>query len=228
MYRGRVLPFDEWARTEATELGDTWKRLDPRSTTIMVVERPDGQIVQTWMLMTVAHAEGWWTHPDYRKNPAVMRGLWKVMREEAKARGLGGVMTAATSPEVDQTLLHHGAVLLDCNHYTLRLDHRERNKRDLARGRNFHDRLLAVVPDSAHHDDPKHLRAIGAALHTAFQGGEPTLAVDTYNATALHDGYQPVTLIDVTADGHLVLEMGNVLVEVGADDSCELVAEVLT
>ena len=189
----------------------------------MVVEAPDGTIVRTWMLMTVAHAEGAWAHPDHRKKPGAARAMWMTMRETARQMGISGVVTAALAPDVDELITGHGGNLLEGRHYTMRLDAREQ-RRDRTRGRRFHDALLAAVPDSIPHDEPAHYLAIGRALRVAIDEHDPVRAEAEYNAWSQAAGYEPVTFQGMRDDGALLVEMGKVLVAIGPVLECEVVS----
>lgn len=113
----RVLPPAEWPRLSGTELEAVWPHLHPNTGTVLVVE-DDGQIVGTWALMYVRHAEGCWVSPDHRGKTGVARRLLLGMRELA---GDGPLFTAAMSDDVREMLGRLHAQKLPGDHYVLNL-----------------------------------------------------------------------------------------------------------
>lgn len=97
-YTSRVLPPAEWSRLAGTEAAIA-QQLDPKDTMVLVVEQ-DGQIVGTWVVMRIVHAECVWIHPDHRGRLGVVKRLLSGMRAIAKNWGATVVWTSATSREV--------------------------------------------------------------------------------------------------------------------------------
>ena len=95
----RVLPRSEWARLAGTEVGPIAEALPPDVGQVIVVE-DGGQIVATWALIPMLHAEGLWIADGYRGRVGVVRRLLRGMRELAAGFGVGTVQTAAVSTEV--------------------------------------------------------------------------------------------------------------------------------
>lgn len=109
VYESRLLPADEWSKLEHTEsFGPCWRQLRPQATEIPVVEKC-GQIIATWGLFPFFHAEGIWVDPRWRQNPAVLRHLWREMKQAVTAHGAEAVITNANSEEVRTLLQTAGA-----------------------------------------------------------------------------------------------------------------------
>src|SRR5262245_53898874 len=104
----RALPPEEWPRLDPTELGPVWPLLAPETGRILVIERGE-TLVGCWALLPVWHLEGIWVAPAERPAGAVGRRLLRTMAGWIAEAGLGGVMTAATSPEVAAYLTRLGA-----------------------------------------------------------------------------------------------------------------------
>lgn len=117
----RVLPENEWPRLAETEAGQIWPLLDPKRSHVLVVES-DGEIVGTWILMNVVHAECLWIAPEYRGHASVARRLWLSMRKAARAMGVPVVATAALSDDVRALLDHVGATKVLGDHYAMRVN----------------------------------------------------------------------------------------------------------
>jgi len=99
----RVLPPSEWSRLSGMDLSTVVDRLDPESTTIVVVEDGD-QIIGCWALVTMLHAEGVWIDPAYRGRVSVARRLWRGMRACVRLRGRRAVITGANQPVIHMIL----------------------------------------------------------------------------------------------------------------------------
>jgi hypothetical protein len=108
MLRTRELPFAEWSRLVGTELETIWPSVNPETATVLVVE-DEGQIVGTWMVMTVVHAEGVWIAPSHRGRGSVARRLLRGLREIAARAGVAGVVTGAKTDDVAGYLARVGA-----------------------------------------------------------------------------------------------------------------------
>lgn len=117
----RILPREEWARLVGTEAETVWPLLDPARAEVLVVEH-DGDIVGTWILMNVVHAECLWIAPAHRHGVSVARRLWTLMRRTAAAMGVPVVATAAVTDEVRSLLDHVGAVKVAGDHYAMRIE----------------------------------------------------------------------------------------------------------
>lgn len=114
----RLLPPEEWARLEGTDLGVLVTRgLLPQDTHVLVVE-DDGAIVGAWSLMPLWHAEGVWVHPDHRGKTAVPRRLMAGMRAEAATLGASVVLTASLDDSISRLLTHLGALELPGRHFS--------------------------------------------------------------------------------------------------------------
>ncbi len=94
----RILPHEEWPRLTGTYLEPLWPLLKPETCSVIVVEE-DGEIVGTWVLMSVFHVEGF-----SAKNGAVIRRLLKAMKAEAATHGVQTVVTASTSEVITDFL----------------------------------------------------------------------------------------------------------------------------
>lgn len=94
----RLLPPDEWSRLAGTEAAFA-PLLPPGSASILVVE-DDGQIVATWALVTMMHAEGLWIAPSHRGRFGVVKRLLSGMRSLARSLGCASVQTASVSNDV--------------------------------------------------------------------------------------------------------------------------------
>ena len=115
----RILPREEWDKLKGTEaelvtLGTT--------STVVVVEDDEGQVVGCHVLQAVLHAECLWVHPDHRKKAAVARRLWWSVRNVAQQLfNAEAVWTASLSKEVDGLLEHVGATAIPGTHYLVPL-----------------------------------------------------------------------------------------------------------
>ena len=97
----RILPPAEWSRLTGTDMDEIARRLPATcGAQILVVEAHD-QIVATWALIPMMHAEGLWIHPQYRRRFGVVARLLRGMRALAQRAGLAAVWTGAISPEVE-------------------------------------------------------------------------------------------------------------------------------
>ena len=117
----RILPPAEWTRLRTTEAAEVWPYFDPRHTQVIVVEDDGGEIVGTWTLLTVVHAECLWIAPAYRSKASVARRLWQALRGVARQARLETIATAAQTDEVRALLAHVGATKLPGDHYVMRL-----------------------------------------------------------------------------------------------------------
>lgn len=116
----RILPPEEWPRLIGTEVETVWPHLDPTRAHVLVVE--DGaEIVGTWVLMNVVHAECLWIAPRYRQGVSVARRLWTFMQRTARDMGAPVVATAAMTTDVKKLLEHVGATELQGAHYSMRV-----------------------------------------------------------------------------------------------------------
>lgn len=121
----RVLPVDEWPKLAGTEAGAIWPSLDPTRTTVLVVETA-GEIVGTWVLMNVVHAECLWIAPAHRGKVSVARRLWVAMRRAAQGMHVPIVATAAITDDVRALLEHVGAVKVPGDHYAMKVSECQR------------------------------------------------------------------------------------------------------
>jgi hypothetical protein len=105
--RTRCLPPDEWSKLDGTPFADLWRRFDPTTTTILVVEDESGAGVGCWGLFTYLHAEGVWVHPDRRGRVSVQARLLRGMKTLAAGRGAHAILTGAESDLVRHLLIDH-------------------------------------------------------------------------------------------------------------------------
>jgi N-acetylglutamate synthase-like GNAT family acetyltransferase len=103
----RILPPEEWPRLEGTEAENVWPKLNPQSARILVVEE-DGEIVATWTLLTVVHAECLWIAPEYRGSFGVTKRLLSGLREVASEWDVSKVITGSVSPHVTDLIMRLG------------------------------------------------------------------------------------------------------------------------
>lgn len=95
----RILPREEWAKLAGTEAGAFAPLLPPDAASVLVVE-DNGQIVATWALVSMLHAEGLWIAPSHRGRFGVVKRLLSGMRAMARSIGATSVQTASVSPDV--------------------------------------------------------------------------------------------------------------------------------
>ena len=132
----RVLPPDEWSRLEGTEAGPLWTYLDPQRAEVLVVEE-DGQIIGSWVLINMLHAECLWVAPAHRGRSAVLRRLFTGLVRVMTGGGIPTVWTASASPAVTAMLDHLGAQKIPGDHYAMRTWNHARDRdrhRSAARG----------------------------------------------------------------------------------------------
>lgn len=103
----RILPPEEWPRLSGTEAETVWPHFKPENTRILVVE-DEGEIVGTWSMVRVVHAECLWVAPKYRGAFGVAKRLLRGMRDIASAWGAVKVVTGSVSPEVTNMILRFG------------------------------------------------------------------------------------------------------------------------
>jgi len=126
--RTRILPPEEWPRLAGTEAETVWPHLNPDNARVLVVE-DDGEIVATWTLMRVVHAECIWVKPSHRGLVSVARRLLMGLREIASALGAGKVWTASLSPEVTDLILRFGGEPVPAaEHFILPLEMKRRTE----------------------------------------------------------------------------------------------------
>lgn len=98
--RSRILDPSEWYRLAGTEAEALIPHLDQETMRVLVVEDASGEIVGTWTLMRLVHAEAVWVRPDYRGSFGVVKRLLRGMREIATGWGARTVLTGATDAHV--------------------------------------------------------------------------------------------------------------------------------
>jgi hypothetical protein len=109
--RTRILPPEEWSRLIGTEAELVWPLVDPLSAEIVVVE--DGkEIVGTWMLMKVVHAECMWISPKHRGSFAVAKRLIRGMHDLARNWGVSSVLTSSLDSHVSDLITRLGGTPL--------------------------------------------------------------------------------------------------------------------
>lgn len=207
----RVLPPEEWPRLKGTEAERLWPLLNPACSRVLVVE-DEGEIVATWTLMVVVHAECLWSHPRYRGARGVAKRLLGLMREVVYGWGSNNVMTAADRPEVADLIKRFGGVSVPGEMFVFPVDGLERMK-DRAIGKSFHRKLAAQLIEELHPDDPEHNEHAGRALRMAIEGHEPERAMEEYNAFARTVGHGLVLYLG-SRDGKLLADIGTAIIEV--------------
>lgn len=95
----RILPQEEWPRLDGTEAETLWPNLNPITSRVIVVE-DEGQIVATWVMLSMVHAECLWIAPEKRGSFGVTRRLLSGMKEAAADFGALAVLTASISEHV--------------------------------------------------------------------------------------------------------------------------------
>lgn len=95
----RILPPEEWGKVAHLAIGDALPHLDPRWTSIAVVEDEQGQIIGCWAAVLMVHAEGVWIDPAHRKSSVALR-LWRRMKAIVSDLGRSSVLTGCDSPEI--------------------------------------------------------------------------------------------------------------------------------
>ena len=104
----RSLPVGEWDKLSGFDLGLAVPYLDPKDTTLLVVEDGD-RIVGCLAVLTWYHAEAAWIHPDYRKKPSVARKLWTGLHRIARGLGARHLVSGVCDPSVADLLIKRGA-----------------------------------------------------------------------------------------------------------------------
>jgi hypothetical protein len=94
----RLLPREEYPRLVGTEAELIWPLLPEQARVIVVEEH--GEIIGTWTLLPIWHAECVWVRPDHRSRSSVARRLLAGMWQAAKSVGTRSVWTAAMSDDV--------------------------------------------------------------------------------------------------------------------------------
>jgi N-acetylglutamate synthase-like GNAT family acetyltransferase len=117
----RILPRDEWSKLAGTEAGAFADRLPVDSASLLVVE-DDGQIVATWALVSMVHAEGLWIAPSHRGRFGVVKRLLAGMRAMARSIGCPAVQTAALSSDVADFIARLGGAPLPGQAFVLPLE----------------------------------------------------------------------------------------------------------
>ncbi len=108
----RELPPDEWGRLTETDLAPFLSLMDPTRVKVFVVEDADGQIIGTWSLVQMWHAEGCWIHPSHRGGAVASHLLTALRAGAAEVRALT-LMTAADRDGVRDFLSRLGAIPSD-------------------------------------------------------------------------------------------------------------------
>ena len=114
----RLLPPAEWHRLAHLDLGQLTPALDPKATSIAVVEDASGAIVGCWAAILVVHAEGVWIDPAYRKTTVALK-LWRRMRTIVAGLGATAVVTGANSPDIAALLTRKRAQLIPYQEYVV-------------------------------------------------------------------------------------------------------------
>lgn len=207
--RTRILPPEEWPRLIGTEAELAFPLVDPLAAEVLVVEEGD-EIIGTWMLLKVVHAECIWIAPKHRGTFGVAKRLIKGMRELASSWGVQSVVTGSVDPKVTDLILRLGGKPMPCESFILPVEGRK--DQDKARGRSFHAQLSAFVPEN-HPDDETHDEMVGRTLRRAIEDHQPEFAVEEYNVWAGKAGYEPISYFG-TFDGWLRADIASTIIEV--------------
>lgn len=114
----RELPFAEWSKLDGTEAGSVWRDLNPATTRVLAIEE-DGELVATWLLMQVVHAECVWIKPSHRARLGVVRRLLSGMSRIAGELGARTVVTGSVTPEVTDFIRRIGGVPIPCASFVI-------------------------------------------------------------------------------------------------------------
>lgn len=208
----RELPPGEWSKLNGTEAESIWPNFDPANTRVLVVEQ-DGEIIGTWTLLRVCHAECIWIHPDHRLKGGVGSRLLKGIRKLAKDWGARRIVTGSVTEQVTKLIAKVGGFPMPCPLFVLPVDP---PMTDREKGQQFHQRLETLIHDPPHDEDPDHDRQVGRALTTAIDGQEPARAVAEYNTWAEGAGYAPIKFLGIE-DGKLIADIVVAVIEVDRD-----------
>jgi ribosomal protein S18 acetylase RimI-like enzyme len=115
----RLLPREEWARLEGTELEAVYPVL-PDGAQVVIVENGD-ELIACWAVFPLVHLEGVWIHPDYRHNPRVARRLVAGGLDTARAMGARTALTAAADDRIATLAQKIGGVELPGRHFSIKL-----------------------------------------------------------------------------------------------------------
>jgi hypothetical protein len=209
----RILPPEEWSRLNGTESEKLWPRLNPENAQVVAVEE-DGELVASWVLLRVVHAECIWVKPSHRGIFGVVKRLLGGMRTVAAGWGADRVITGSISPDVTDLIARFGGYPMPCESYVLPID-KAGTKRtgDRQLGRDFHAQLEAQLPEDNHPGDPEHDEHVGRALRTALRVGDPKRAESEYNAWARPAGYEPISFLSGT-DGKVRADIASAVIEI--------------
>lgn len=121
----RVLPPEEWHRLVGTEAELLAPHFNPEHTRVLVVE-DEGEIVATWSLVRVVHAECIWVKPSHRGSFRVVKRLLTIMRDTARAWSVSAVFTGALSEQVEHLIEKFGGTPLPFKSFVLPIEHQKR------------------------------------------------------------------------------------------------------
>lgn len=213
MISKRILPPEEWPRLAGTEAAHLWPRLDPENAQVLVVEE-DGEIVATWTLLRVVHAECIWVKPSHRGVFGVVKRLLAGMRDIAAGWGAERVVTGSVSPEVTDLIARFGGFPMPCESFVLPIEKAgTKATGDRQLGRSFHAQLEPQLPEDNHPPDPEHDEHVGRALRTAVRDGQPERAMRDYNAWARGAGYEPIRYLG-SEEGRIRADIVSAVIEV--------------
>jgi len=115
----------EWAdRLKGTDLEVTVPHLAACGGRVAIVLDDEGQVIGTWALMTLHHAEGVWVAPEHQGKAGVARLLMQQMGSFLREAGATSVLTGANTPEIARLLERHGAVRIEAATYSLPMETR--------------------------------------------------------------------------------------------------------
>jgi hypothetical protein len=86
----RMLPPEEWPRLLSFTPFSEGGLPSPDATRIIVAEvgGPGGEIRAFWTITGCVHVEPMWIHPEERKRPGLIRGLWREVVETLREHGV--------------------------------------------------------------------------------------------------------------------------------------------
>lgn len=86
----RMLPVEEWHRLLRFTPFAQGGLPSPDATRIIVAEvgGPGGEIRAFWTITGCVHVEPVWIHPEERKRPGLIRGLWRAVLDTLRENGV--------------------------------------------------------------------------------------------------------------------------------------------
>lgn len=119
MLTSRALPREEWGKLSGSPLDVAL----PETASVIVVEDA-GEIVGSWMALSVLHLHGLNITADRQKHAAVFRRLLVEMSSLVRSYDATGAFTTAETDEVRSILETYGAEQVRGDGYVVRLKER--------------------------------------------------------------------------------------------------------